>query len=283
MTNIDLSTLVPTDRHQAISDLSLSDGLRILVLAPHPDDFDAICVTLKFLSDKGHCVHVAVSRTGSGIEDAYCPGLTQSQKADLREEEQRRSSDFFGLPKDCLKFLALANDAEDQPLDNSENRAAILALLQKETPDIVFLPHANDTNSGHRAIYSLLTQAARSSGRSLVALLNRDPKTIAMRTDLYMPFDQGKAEWKAQMLRFHDSQHQRNLRTRGHGFDDRILDLNRTIARDLSLKCEYAEAFEVELHRPLNMGKETTSPADRAYVAPATNASSAHPQHWLPT
>jgi hypothetical protein len=50
------------------------------------------------------------------------------------------------------------------------------------------------------------------------------------------------------MLRFHDSQHQRNLRTRGHGLDDRILEVNRSVARELSLAHEYAEAFEVELH-----------------------------------
>lgn len=245
---MDLTTWAPSGRHQAIPDLSLPYGLRVLVLAPHPDDFDAIGVTLKFLCDNGHSVHVAVARTGSGIEEAYCPGLTQFQRADLREEEQRRSLRFFGLPEDGVRFLALANDADDQPLDNPENRAAILALVQEEAPHIVCLPHGNDTNGGHRAIYSLFTQAARRSGRPLVALLNRDAKTIAMRTDLYMPFDQGKATWKAQLLRFHDSQQQRNLRSRGHGFDDRVLDLNRTTARDLALTWEYAEAFEVERH-----------------------------------
>lgn len=40
---------------------------------------------------------------------------------------------------------------------------------------------------------------------------------------------------------------QRNLRTRGHGFDDRILDYNRQTARDLSLSEKYAEAFEIEI------------------------------------
>ena len=67
-----------------------------------------------------------------------------------------------------------------------------------------------------------------------------------MRTDLYMPFDHKIGDWKAEMLRFHDTQHQRNLHTRGYGFDKRILDYNRQIARDLSLSQEYAEAFEIE-------------------------------------
>ena len=69
-----------------------------------------------------------------------------------------------------------------------------------------------------------------------------------MRADFYMPFGPDQANWKAELLRFHDSQHQRNLRTRGHGFDDRILEVNKKIARELSLEEEYAEAFELELH-----------------------------------
>ena len=248
MANMDLSALLSACAPRAIPDLSLPAGLKILILAPHPDDFDAIGVTLKQLSDNGSHIYVAVARTGSGVEDAYCPGFTLAQKADLREDEQRQSLHFFGLPEDCITFLRLSNDRDDQPLDNSENNAAILTLIRKEALDIVFLPHGNDTNSGHRAMYSLFSQAARRSGRPLVAFLNRDPKTIGMRADLYMPFGRAEADWKAQLLRFHDSQHQRNLRTRGHGFDDRILDVNLKIARDLSLAHEYAEAFEVEIY-----------------------------------
>jgi LmbE family N-acetylglucosaminyl deacetylase len=246
--NTEIMQLVSARRPFGIPGLALSGASRILMLAPHPDDFDCIGVTMRFLSGKGHAIAVAVARTGSGIEEGYCPGFTLAEKADLREHEQRRSLQFFGLPDDALTFPCLANDPEDQPLDNPENVAAIEALLMEKAPDIVFLPHGNDTNSGHRAMHSLLAKAARRYGRALVALLNRDPKTVAMRTDLYMPFGRDEAEWKAALLRFHDSQHQRNLHTRGHGFDDRILDANRAVARDLKLAYEYAEDFEMELY-----------------------------------
>jgi len=243
--NMNLATLASTGSARPIPGLLLPNALRILVLAPHPDDFDAIAVTLKFLSGHGNSLSVAVARTGSGVEDAYCPGLTLSEKAGLREAEQRRSIRFFGLPEDCLTFLSLANDAEDQPLDNAENGAAILDLVQQAAPNIVFLPHGNDTNSGHRTMYSLFSGVALRWARPIVGLLNRDPKTIEMRIDLYMPFDRKEAEWKAELLRFHDSQQQRNLRTRGQGFDERILNLNRKTAQELSLTHMYAEAFEV--------------------------------------
>jgi LmbE family N-acetylglucosaminyl deacetylase len=246
---MNLSTLLPGPAPRSIPNISVLAGLKILVLAPHPDDFDAIGVTLKQLSNNGNQIHVAIAPTGSGVEDAYCPSFTLAQKTDLRKDEQRQSLQFFGLPEDCFTFLSLSNDAEeDQPLDNSENADVILTLMHREPPDIVFLPHWNDTNNGHKAMYALFEQAILQLGIPLAAFLIRDPKTIWMRTDLYMPFGQDTANWKAKLLRFHDSQHQRNLRTRGHGFDERILAVNREIARDLALADEYAEAFEVELY-----------------------------------
>jgi len=73
-----------------------------------------------------------------------------------------------------------------------------------------------------------------------------DPKTIRLRTDIYLPFGEEAAGWKASLLRCHRSQQQRNLNTRGHGFDERILQVNRRIAQDLGLAELYAEAFELE-------------------------------------
>lgn len=243
------------DRPQSVRDGIISPNLTLLMLAPHPDDFDAIGVTLKFLSDAGNPLQVAVARSGSGVQDSYCPGLPLAGKAEVREREQRNSLRFFGLPDSAITFLDLANEADDQLNDSPTNRNAISRFVLEKAPDIVFLPHWNDTNTGHRAMYSLLKQVVSDSGLQVAALLNRDPKTVAMRTDLYMPFSEPDADWKGQLLRFHDSQHQRNLSTRGHGFDERVLAVNRQIARDLSLDRPYAEAFELEFlghPRPLH-------------------------------
>ena len=60
-----------------------------------------------------------------------------------------------------------------------------------------------------------------------------------------MGFGDADAEWKARLLRLHASQHDRNLRSRGVGFDERILALNRKCAEALGLGEPYAEAFEL--------------------------------------
>ena len=221
--------------------------LRLLVLGPHPDDVDAIAVTLRLLADNGNALHAGVVRTGSGVLDTYGFGLTLEKKADIREREQRDSLRFFGLPDADLTFLTLDNDEDEGQLcETPKNLSTLKTFVNAHAPDILFIPHGNDTNSAHRALFAMVHKIAQGLSRPLTLLLIRDPKTVAMRTDLYVPFGQEQAAWKATLLRFHDTQHQRNLATRGHGFDDRILEGNRQIARKLSLAVPYAEAFERE-------------------------------------
>jgi LmbE family N-acetylglucosaminyl deacetylase len=225
---------------------SIPKHLRVLLLAPHPDDFDAVGVTLKFLATNGNPLQVGVALTGSGVEDAYRPGLSLAGKTQLREREQRNSLRFFGLPEECMTFLRLANDAADQLTDSEANRDVLDAFVRARAPELVILPHGNDTNSAHRALYALVRRIAGGLGRPLILWLCRDPKTIAMRYDEYLAFGEEEAAWKAALLRFHDSQQQRNLNTRGYGFDRRLLDVNRASACELGIREPYAEVFERE-------------------------------------
>ena len=246
---VDLRDVFGGSGPRSIRDAVIPSSLRVLVLAPHPDDFDAIGLTLRLFSENGNPIDVAVVRTGGGVDDSYSPGATPAAKARLREREQRISLRLFGLPDERVTFFDLDNDANDQPVDLPVNRDRLSTFVLAKRPDIVLLPHGNDTNSGHRAMYSMFRHIAEQVDYPLAGFLNRDPKTIRMRVDLYTAFSREEAEWKACLLRCHDSQHQRNLNTRGYGFDDRILNMNRQIARELSLDAEHAEAFELEFYR----------------------------------
>jgi LmbE family N-acetylglucosaminyl deacetylase len=175
----------------------------------------------------------------------FAPTLRQAK---LREEEQRASCRFFGLPESSLTFLRLKEDELGHPVETTENVARVRQYLASRQPDMVFLTHGNDTNAGHQRTYSMFRQIALAQAYPLVALLYRDPKTIHMRHDLYTVFGEAEAEWKGQLLRFHQSQHHRNLKTRGHGFDDRILKLNRQTAQELPSGALYAEVFELEFY-----------------------------------
>lgn len=228
--------------------LTIPKGLRLLSLSPHPDDFDAIAVTMKRLFAAGTEIFVAVASSGaSGVEDSFCTPPTILEKARAREVEQRRSCEFFGLPDDHVRFLCLEEDETGKISANEFNFAVVAAVFKELSPDLVFLPHGNDTNSDHRLIYAMLSRLGHNADRTFTAFLNRDPKTIALRMDVYTAFGEIDAAWKAELLRFHQSQHQRNLNARGYGFDERILSGNRENAQLYGIKDHaYAEIFELE-------------------------------------
>ncbi|MDL2285030.1 PIG-L family deacetylase [Oxalobacter sp. OttesenSCG-928-P03] len=242
-----LDFLRSTGKMRDLRQLDWPAGLRVLVLAPHPDDFDAIGVTLKYLHEAGLAIYAAVCVTGSGIDEEYGAGMSIEEKRALRIKEQIDSLRFFGLPEDHLRFLYLNNAEDEQLADDPENELALKGVVKEIRPDLVFSPHGNDTNRAHRAMCALVSRIAEGVDWPLALMLNRDAKTLDMRTDFYLTFGEADAEWKGQLLRFHDSQQQRNLKTRGHGFDDRVLDLNRAIAKELQATRPYAAAYEVRI------------------------------------
>lgn len=228
-----------------LHELSLPAQLCVLSLAPHPDDFDAVGVAMRFLRDNGNVIYLAVLTSASGVEDSFCTPPTPARKAAVRQQEQRDSCAFFGLPTDRLAFLDLDEDDGGGVAETEANFEAVARHFQSVQADLVFLPHGHDPHQGHQWTAATLERLAASAGRPLAAWLNRDPKTIGMRPDVYCVFGPEEASWKGELLRCHRSQHQRNLNTRGHGFDERILQNNRSIAAESGLGVEYAEAFEL--------------------------------------
>lgn len=224
--------------------LALGKAARVAVLAPHPDDFDAIGVSMRHLQRAGCDIHVAVLTTGaSGVEDGFGGAIANDQKAAIREHEQRESCRLFGLAPDRLSFLRLAEDERGHQRDDAGNRSRVRAWLLERMPQAVFMPHGNDSNIAHQRTWSMFHAVAPEL--RAWACLNLDAKTIEMRRDLHVFFDDADAEWKAGLLRCHASQHARNLHTRGHGFAERVLAVNRAAALAAQGPGAYAEAFEL--------------------------------------
>ncbi|MBK4736313.1 PIG-L deacetylase family protein [Noviherbaspirillum pedocola] len=228
-----------------LEELQFATPQTVVVLAPHPDDFDAIAVSLRRLQSCGHAIHVAVLTTGAnGIEDGW-NGITDRQaKAQVREAEQRSSCAHFGLPEERLQFLHLWENEDDPDRDAVDLDRLQTYLLQRR-PDLVFLPHCNDSNRTHRRTYERFVTIAHMHRLQVLAFLAQDAKTLEMRIDLHTDFDEEEAAWKAELLRLHRSQQERNLKTRGHGFDQRVLAVNRAAAQAMGSALPYAEVFEL--------------------------------------
>ncbi len=232
-----------------LSELKIPSSLQVALLAPHPDDFDAIGVTMRALHENGNKISLAVLTTGvSGVENMYAEKIGNSDKTAIREEEQKASIEFFGLLPEQITFLRLENDETQHMAVTENNFARIKEFWDEHAPDIIFLPHGNDTNTDHQRTYAMFKKIMETETKPVIAFLNKDPKTIGIRNDVITTFDEAEAAWKGELLRFHKSQHERNLRTRNHGFDERILNVNRKDAEELGLQSKYVEIFELELH-----------------------------------
>jgi len=230
----------------SLLDITFPNNLRILSFAPHPDDFDDIGVTMRYFKENGNPIYVCVISSGAGgVDDSFCSPPTLLEKRSIREGEQRDSFRFFGLPEDHLKFLRLREDRLGHPVDTKDNFEKTKDFFMCVKPDLVFLPHGNDTNSGHQRAFKVFKKIVFQAGYPITALLNRDPKTIDMKIDIYTPFGERESEWKRKLLRFHKSQQQRNLIKKGSGFDVRILNVNRQTAKEIDKEILYAEAFEL--------------------------------------
>lgn len=239
-------TFFPQHRPLLLPELALPARSGIAVLAPHPDDFDAIAITLRHLHRQGHEIHLAVLTSGAnGVEDGWQGAHEAAEKGALREAEQRASCAFFGLPMDHLVFMHLW-ESEDEQHNEQAGREALRAYLHARRPDLVFLPHGNDSNRTHRRTYETFYAIATEDSLRILACLNLDAKTVSMRPDLYMYFGEEDAAWKARMLRFHRSQQERNLKGRGQGFDERVLEVNRRAAAEAGSGMPYAEVFEIK-------------------------------------
>lgn len=238
----ELDLLQPTGAPRSLRALALPAALRVLVAAPHPDDFDAIGVTLRHLQAQGHRLQVAVLTAGaSGVDDGFGGASDDASRAALREREQRASCAFFGLPPQSLQFLHLWGT---QSTAASDELDPLRRWLAAHPADLVFMPHGNDSNRTHRRTFDAVRAVAAEQGLQAWALLNQDAKTVQMRVDLFVDFGEEEAAWKAQLLRCHASQQARNLRTRGSGFDARVLEVNRQAAQALGTSLPYAEVFE---------------------------------------
>jgi LmbE family N-acetylglucosaminyl deacetylase len=227
---------------RSLRELDLPARATILVAAPHPDDFDAIALSLRHLHSQGHALHVAVLTTGAGgVDDGLRGARDDGAKALLREQEQRESCALFGLPPERLQFLRLWNREAEAAADF----ARLESWMTARPADLVFMPHGNDSNRTHRRTFESVCAIAERHGWQASACLNQDAKTVQMRIDLFHDFGEEQAQWKARLLRCHRSQQERNLRTRGIGFDQRVLEVNRQAAASLPTQLPYAEAFEL--------------------------------------
>jgi LmbE family N-acetylglucosaminyl deacetylase len=247
------------------------EGGDVLVLAPHMDDPDAVAVTLRRFAGSGCSVRcLIVCSSHGGVTDNFALDHARKNgreldrdeiphyKRGIRQAEQIESVRLGAFTVGPPEFLAVEEDERGNLTASDTNALTIAEALSGYDPDIVIMPHGEDTNAAHVNVHRFFRRAAAHlaarRGRPLLGLYNRDAKTLRITEQLAVPFDIEASEWKSGLLKAHRSQHERNLELRGYGFDERVLRVNRGAWDELAGKIgeswtsayPFAETFQAE-------------------------------------
>lgn len=135
----------------------LRQNARAIVFAPHPDDEVLGCggmIALKAIA--GAEVQVVVMTDGRTSHARFVDAPTLVQ---MRRLEALEAAEHLGLKPSAYTFL----DFEDQRLHQHAEQAQqrVVEMLQRFSPQQVFVPHRRDRLSDHVATFRIVESALR--------------------------------------------------------------------------------------------------------------------------
>jgi LmbE family N-acetylglucosaminyl deacetylase len=131
--------------------------MKIMVIAPHPDDEaigcgGAICLHVKH-ADRVSAVFLTSGELG-------IPGLSAARARTIREAEARESAKILGITK--LSFLRQPDGSVWKHL--REATAAIRPILERQAPSLIYLPHPGEWHPDHRVALTICRAALQQTG-----------------------------------------------------------------------------------------------------------------------
>jgi len=144
--------------------------MNVLVVAPHPDDESIGCGgTICLHADRGDRVAAVFLTSGE-------MGLTDLSEDDARRMRERESEDAAAiLGISSVTFLRRPDQHLEQ--DTVQAAQALKPILEREKPEIIYLPHERDFHQDHRASVSIVQKAVGASGIATPALLSYEVLT----------------------------------------------------------------------------------------------------------
>jgi N-acetylglucosamine malate deacetylase 1 len=206
---------------------SLINKERILVLAPHTDDGEFGCggTIAKFIELGAEVYYAAFSLCEESLPEGW--------PKDTLEKELRSATAIWGIPSANVLIYRY-------PVRRfSEHRQEILedlvALQQRLTPTIVFMPSFNDLHQDHHIIAQ---EGMRAFKKTTILAYEMPWNNITFSTQLFIKLDEKHVKTKLAALKQYTSQGEKSYA------NERFV---RSLAhtRGVSIDTEYAETFEV--------------------------------------
>ncbi|HLU12195.1 MAG TPA: PIG-L deacetylase family protein [Oceanobacillus sp.] len=133
--------------------------MRVLVIAPHPDD-DAIGCGGSIVQHvrRGDTVHIIYVTSGEHGSPVYEP----SELAKIREDEAAKGAQILGAQQ--TTFLRQPDGNVGYSIDLVNH---FIQLIRTEKPDVLYLPHSADGHKDHQQTFQIVMEAVgRAQGNS---------------------------------------------------------------------------------------------------------------------
>jgi LmbE family N-acetylglucosaminyl deacetylase len=134
-------------------------AINVLVFAPHPDDEVLGCGgSIAKLTAAGARVHVAYLTSGEQGSGT----VPSAELGSVREGEARAAVSLLGVDPGDVTFMRFG-DGQVSPYDLAQAEA-VMRLVRRVRPDLVYLPHERDGSFDHQAVHRLVLRAADMAG-----------------------------------------------------------------------------------------------------------------------
>lgn len=136
--------------------------MRILVIAPHPDDEVLGCgATIAKYTKRGDEVYLCI------VTKAYTPDWSE-EFLENRPQEIKESNRILGIKKTYfLDFLTVKLDTIPQ----KELNDSISKVVTEVKPEIVYIPHQGDLSRDHRLVFEAALVVTRPDNNNSVKKL----------------------------------------------------------------------------------------------------------------
>lgn len=124
---------------------SLPAKLRVLIIAPHPDDGElGMGGTIIKLAKQGHYVHLLDMTNGEP---------TPNGSPEIREKEWTAAGKILGVERSVLGLI------NRQVAHNLDSRYMLAAAIRKHRPNVMFIPYTPDAHPDHVAVTRIAEDA----------------------------------------------------------------------------------------------------------------------------
>lgn len=135
-----------------INDCSIITGKTIICFSPHPDDTSISAgASLAFLSQ----TNTTISCCATTGHRAFIPDTSREQRIAIREEEATNEAKHI----DCLAHFLRLPLYDRGSICSEDDINIVVEYLQKQKPEIIFLPHTGDAHPTHRAVVKTVLQS----------------------------------------------------------------------------------------------------------------------------